>query len=58
MSTIEPEWIKEYFEKDTNYGGAMHTVEIGEVYLDGHFSPVRLANFLNDKISEHYSYLE
>ena len=55
---VESEWIKEFFEKDTNYGGTIHTLEIGEVLIDGFFSPVRLAIFLNNKISENYSYLE
>ena len=55
---VESEWIKEFFEKDTNYGGTIHSLEIGEVLIDGFFSPVRLAIFLNNKISENYSYLE
>ena len=55
---VESEWIKEFFEKDENCSGTIYRLEKHEIYIDGEFSPIELAIFLNNKISENYSYLE
>ena len=53
MSIIKPEWIKEFFV--VNY----FDIKLKEsIQISGYLSPQLLADFLSEKISEHYSILE
>jgi hypothetical protein len=55
MSVIDPKWISEFFEMDENEDFYIDdTIKV----KDGKTLPKLLAEFLDDKISEHYSYLE
>ena len=62
MSPITPEWIMEFFNKSEDFFVTPMVTLIGNApasfCIDGHLSPQELAEFLNEKISEHYSYLE